>query len=202
MNPIQQIQQILGVATDGDFGPLSYTALTAAKQNPATVQAIQAVLGVAQDGSWGPVTQAAFQSLVAPSRQVGGGPQAVIASSFADPKDVAAFRQCIAEGNTEKYCLSVGDNGVGCWGDDCTGPTLCCALPPEIWLAKWGSGAVARGKPVIVTCNGVTVTALLWDTMPHLANITNGAGLDMGPALVAAVGLTPPVMVAATWQWA
>jgi hypothetical protein len=103
----------------------------------------------------------------------------------------------------DQECFKKGDNGVGCWGDDCTegsGPS--CALPPEDMIDKWGSVLAAKHKPVIVSLNGHTVTCLLKDRMPHRANITNGAGIDLNPDAVRAAGLQPPIMAPATWSWA
>lgn len=177
-----------------------------------TRKSIQTALGVAPDGSFGPFTRAAIEALGAagdespwPPTELGAaGPvTACKASSFADPADLAAYNRAIAEGKTQQEAFKVGDNCIGAWGDftgDPDGPPM-CALPPEIWMAKWGSGAAARGKLVAVTHNGQVVIAQLRDTMPHLANIENGAGLDMNPALVKAFGLQPPVMVNVTWAW-
>ncbi len=76
----------------------------------------------------------------------------VLASSFADSKDVAAYRKARAQGKTENEALNVGDNGVGCWGDITARDDVpMCALPPEDWLARWGTGTNARGKKVTVT---------------------------------------------------
>jgi hypothetical protein len=125
------------------------------------------------------------------------------ASSFADPADVAAFWRCKKRGGSDQQCFKVGDNGVGCWGDDCSagsGPS--CALPPEDMIEKWGSVKAARRKPVSVTANGRTITVLLKDRMPHRANIKNGAVIDLNPDAVAALGLKPPIMVSASWSWA
>lgn len=122
----------------------------------------------------------------------------VTASSFADPADVRAFRRCKAQGKTDHECFRVGDNGIGRWGDDTTGPKAMCALPPEDWqpIAPY-----ARGKRVLVTANGRSVICELRDTMPAKANIKNGAGIDLNPAAVAALGLRPPIMINATWQF-
>lgn len=37
----------------------------------------------------------------------------VTASSFADPKDVEAYKKAIAQGKSEAEALKVGDNGIG-----------------------------------------------------------------------------------------
>jgi hypothetical protein len=128
----------------------------------------------------------------------------VTASSFADPKDVAAYKKAIAEGKSEKDALKVGDNGIGMWGDNTARDDVpMCALPPEDWKAKWGSGQNARGKKVAVTYKGKTVTGELRDTMPKKQNITNGAGIDLNPGFAKAFGVTPPFMLKnVQWEWA
>ena len=128
----------------------------------------------------------------------------VTASSFADPKDVAAYKKAIAEGKSEKDALKVGDNGIGVWGDNTARDDVpMCALPPEDWKAKWGSGQNARGKKVVVTYKGKTVTGELRDTMPKKQNIKNGAGIDLNPGFAKAFGVTPPFMLKnVQWDWA
>lgn len=127
----------------------------------------------------------------------------VTASSFADPKDVAAYKKAIAEGKSEAQALKVGDNGIGAWGDNTAQDTIpMCALPPEDWKAKWGSGKNARGKKVAVTYKGKRVVGELRDTMPKKANITNGAGIDLNPGFAKAFGVTPPFMLKnVEWEW-
>src|SRR6516164_2903007 len=128
----------------------------------------------------------------------------VLASSFADPADIAAYKRALAEGKTEEEALKVGDNGVGKWGDS----TACddmpmCALPPEDWMSKWGPGTNARGKKVSVTYRGKTVIGELRDTMPAKAKITNGAGIDLNPGFAKAFGLSPPFLISEVeWEWA
>jgi hypothetical protein len=139
--------------------------------------------------------------LPAPQPPTGNG-RKVKASSFADPKDIAGFRSCKAAGGSDQECFKKGDNGIGFCGADCTGPTPMCALPPDDWMPKWGGKQAANLKPVNVTINGKTVKCLMGDTMPHRENITNGAGIDLSPAAVAAFGLKPPIMVDAEWSWA
>src|SRR4051812_26848824 len=114
-----------------------------------TRQFVQKLLGVKPDGVFGPKTLATYNALAAapddapwPIVAQGDGWHDVLATSFADPADVAAFRRCKAAGGSDQECFRVGDNGIGKWGDDCTagsGPK--CALPPEDWLAKWGVNA-------------------------------------------------------------
>lgn len=175
-----------------------------------TIKQLQVLLHVAEDGSIGPKTMAAMlllqkQDAGAPWPPVAAvvpdasGVHSVEASSFADPADVAAFRKCKSHGLSDVTCFAVGDNGIGKWGDDCTADKPMCALPPEYWAQF---GAAARGKQVVVTANGHMVTCELRDTMPHEANIHNGAGIDLNPGAVALLGLTAPIMTPATWRWA
>ncbi len=124
------------------------------------------------------------------------------ASSFADPKDVAAFRKCKSAGNSDEHCFGVGDNGVGCWGDDCTegtGPS--CAVPPEYMVNRWGSMHDAKHKQVLVQANKQSVVCILKDVMPHIRHITNGARIDLNPDAVRALGLEPPILIDASWDW-
>lgn len=125
------------------------------------------------------------------------------ASSFADPSDINAFRRCKALGKSDQECFKVGDNGIGCYGDEVSegsGPS--CALPPEDSEERWGSVAKAKHKPVKVSANGKTVICILKDRMPHKKNIKNGAIIDLNPDAARALGLKPPFMVTASWNWA
>lgn len=168
------------------------------------IKAIQELAGTTVDGIWGPKSQAALQALVslakegAPQQPADSAVHAVKASSFADPADVAAFKRCKAQGKSDQECFKVGDNGVGKWGDDTTADTPMCALPPEDWQQF---GNAARGKKVLVKCEGREVVCELRDTMPKKENIKNGASIDLNPAAWKALGHTPPQMRAATWQW-
>ena len=127
----------------------------------------------------------------------------VIASSFADPQDVAAFKKAIAEGKTQAEALKIGDNGIGVWGDNTARDDVpMCALPPEDWIAKWGKGNKARGKKVAVTYKGKTVIGELRDTMPHKAKIANGAGIDLNPGFAKAFNVKPPFTLKdVQWDW-
>lgn len=128
----------------------------------------------------------------------------VMGSSFADPADYEAWLHCKADGNSDEFCYSKGDNCRGAFGlFTGTGAPPMVALPPEIIAQKWGTVAAGAHKPLIVTnpANGKFATATLEDLMPHLANIKNGAGMDQNPATCAALGLAPPVMARVTYQW-
>lgn len=125
------------------------------------------------------------------------------ASSFADAQDVTAYKNAIAQGKTEAEARKIGDNGIGKWGDSTARDDVpMCALPPEDWVLKWGAGITARGKKVAVTFKGKTVIGELRDTMPHKANIKNGAGIDLNPGFAKAFGVRPPFMLSGVkWEW-
>jgi hypothetical protein len=127
----------------------------------------------------------------------------VIASSFADLKDLERYKRAKKEGKTEKQALAIGDNGMGKWGDlTARDDVAMCALPPEDWQAKWGTGENARGKKVSVTYQGTTVVGELRDTMPSKDKIKNGAGIDLNPGFAKAFGLKPPFMIPGVkWDW-
>lgn len=224
----REAQRILLVVDDGNIGPLTLKAwlrmqaLAPAKVWSGQVTAdaarkdMQRLLHVAEDGVFGNLTAQAWthlRALPAESPWPGEAPQPeggwhyVSASSFADPKDITAFHTCKLSGKSDVACFAVGDNGIGKWGDDCTADRSMCALPPEYWAQF---GAAARGKLVEVQpLNQVgtfldpsfNTTCELRDTMPHLANITNGAGIDLNPAAVAAIGKRPPLMTRVRWRF-
>jgi hypothetical protein len=120
----------------------------------------------------------------------------VTATSFADPDDVAAFKRCKAQGKSDQECFKVGDNGVGCWGDDTTTSEPACALPPEAMIAKWGSVKAAKHKKVFVAVKERGVTCVLKDRLPRGVE-----KIDLNPGACTALGLTPPVKTRATWEW-
>ena len=49
--------------------------------------------------------------------------------------------------------------------------------------------------------NGRAIVCELRDTMPARRNIKNGAGIDLNPAAVRALGLEPPIKTRAEWWW-
>lgn len=173
------IQEILMVADDGIVGPKTLNALR--------------LLGTIPDDTEWPLPS------IIPTD---GNIHKVKASSFADRQDVSAFRHCKALGGTDQECFKKGDNGVGFTGLDCTDENIAyCALPPEKWKPRFGDARTATGKAVNVTIGGKTVQCYIGDTMPHEANITNGAGIDLAPGAQKAFGLHAPFMVDAEWSW-
>ena len=170
--------------------------------NESTIKAIQGIIGVEEDGIWGMKSQAALDEIVHPVAWTNGLHKG-LASSFADPADVAAFRRCKAQGKSDEQCFKVGDNGIGCWDDDCSegsGPS--CALPPDDMIEKFGSIGAAKHAKVKVSANNQTVIVTLKDRMPWKRNITNKAIIDLNPDAVSALGLHPPIMEPAAWEWA
>ena len=196
----ERIYDALEWATRNDKMPDEYRTNAIMSLSEST-KTIQHLVGVAADGAYGPETaNAILKEFV----RVGiANPDLILihhvkASSFADPADVAAFQRCKAQGNSDQACFKVGDNGIGKWGDDTTVNVPMCALPPDDWRQL---GSNARGAKVLVTGNGRTVICELRDTMPAKANVKNGAGIDLNPAAVEALGLHPPIMIPATWRW-
>lgn len=148
----------------------------------------------------GPQTERALRLFAQSLMQAGQEWNEVKASSFADPADVRAFEQCKAQGGTDAFCFGRGDNGIGKWGHVTAQTTApMCALPREIWQDAGKSG----GAKVQVRYKGTVVDGILGDTMPRLANIKNGAGIDLNPGFSAILGLTPPFLVGGIeWRWA
>lgn len=117
-----------------------------------------------------------------------------LASSFADPKDLADY--------AKSGSLGDGDNGIGCWDDRTAQEEIpMCALPPDDMIEKFGSVKAAKHAKVAVKANGKSVICLLADRMPWKKNIKNGAGIDLNPAAAKRLGLRPPFMVPAEWEW-
>lgn len=124
------------------------------------------------------------------------------ASSFADIADVRRFRACKATGKTDMECFKVGDNGLGCFGDDVTNASIpYVAVPPDDMVAKWGTVKAAKHKPVLVTIGEKTIRCIVGDRMPWRKNIRNSAVIDLAPGAQKAFGLKPPFMVRASWRW-
>lgn len=170
-----------------------------------TIAELQTFLGVKPDGDFGPKSMAALNAVLHPAPSLVNPNEAhsVIASVFADPADIEAFKRCKAQGKSDEECYKVGDNGIGVWGaptGEGTGPS--CALPPEDMAERWGTWTDARSKKVFVTYKTVTITCVLKDRMPHRANIRNGAGIDLNPDASRMLGMPKGGMVRVTWKWA
>ena len=122
----------------------------------------------------------------------------VLASSFADPADIAAFKKCKEKGHSDQHCFKYGDNGIGKWGDDTTMPFPMCALPPD----DWQKVKDPRGKEVIVRMGDGQVICELRDTMPWKKNIKNGCGIDLNYAACQVLGVKVPLKRKCKWAWA
>lgn len=164
-----------------------------------TIKELQEFLGVVADGEWGPKSEAAYEQVIHSSLSGATGR----ASSFADPEDVRDFLSCKSEGKSDQECFKVGDNGIGFTGMNCaTDDIAIVAIPPEKWKAKYGNAANATGKQIRVEYQGKSFIAIIGDTMPHEANITNGAIIDMNPGCAKILGLTPPFLISGvTWSY-
>lgn len=179
------------------------------------IQEIQAILArrfpnIKVDGDIGPVCRAAFLELDAEGdcENLAANPvkpddhHSGKASFFAGPQDIRGFKSCKAQGGSDVHCFQFGDNGIGFWGRDCTTEaTPLAALPREVWQQAGKKG----GARLSVTHNGKTVEGELGDTMPKLANIENGAIIDLNPAFAIAFGIPPNEMnnhtLPVTWEW-
>lgn len=159
------------------------------------IKIIQATLGVAADGQFGPKSCAALSLLIIQADSASW--RSGLASSFADPADIKAFKKCKATGKSDKACFAVGDNGRGKWGADTTADVPMCALPPE----DWAHLARPAGALVEVLVRGRTVICQLQDTMPARKNIKNGAVIDLNATAWRALGFEPPVMEPCGWRW-
>jgi chaperone required for assembly of F1-ATPase len=176
-----------------------------------TIKKLQRILGVKADGIWGPVSQRALERLV---RSDGSAVKAAVArgkvraekqteeisavaSSFADPADLAAFRRCKGTGKTDLQCFKVGDNGIGQFGKiTAQMHTPMAALHADDMKAKWGSVAAAAHRKVKVTVGRKSVIASVEDRLGVKGRI------DLNPAAAKALGLKPPFLVKCTWSWA
>jgi hypothetical protein len=162
----------------------------------SVIRDLQTLLGVEVDGMEGPDTRRAIAAALE------NGQHAVKGTSFADPADVRAFKLCKIDGHSDHECFRVGDNGIGCWGDDCSegsGPIV--AITPDDMIARFGSTLAAKHQLVKVTSVNGTVTAMVKDRMPWKKYITNGAGLDMNPDTCKALGISIPAEAGVIWQW-
>lgn len=166
-----------------------------ATQRKAKIKGIQKILEVEQDGVIGPITRAAFEQLGDGSVESDWVTAKI--SSFADPADVEAFRKCKAEGYSDKYCFKFGDNGRGYYGDDTTTNEPMCALRKETIVARWGTLAKGKHKPVIVQLyDGREVTCKLADLLGSKGRV------DLNPGACKALGLRPPALESGRWRWA
>lgn len=153
------------------------------------IERIQDVLEVTVDGIWGPESQAALDLAINARNKP------YMASSFADPADVEAFKRCKAQGKTDKQCFAVGDNGIGQFGENTAQThTPMCALHADDMIALYGSIAKAAHKKIRVTHESLSVICSVEDRMSVRKRV------DLNPAAAQALGLRPPFLVPITWE--
>ena len=193
---IQRIQTILSVPHDGIWGPNSQAGLerevqTVNGHGSPRLRTIQAILRVKEDGYWGPESQAGLEQLLDKDEVF-----QAIASSFADPADIAAFIRCKDTGKTDQQCFKVGDNGIGQFGKMTAQlHTPMVALHADDMIAKWGSVAAAAHHKVKVCFTTRSVIASVEDRLGVRGRI------DLNPAASAKLRLTAPFLVKCTWSW-
>jgi hypothetical protein len=193
---LEKIQKSLGSKVDGIWGPKSQLALNGQIRKTSgagnrTLRKIQALLGVEASGFWGPGSQLALNEESACSEGF-----SAIASSFADPADMAAFQKCKAQGKTDQQCFKAGDNGIGQFGKvTAQEHTPMVAVYADDMKARWGSVNAAAHRPVTVMINGRKVEATVEDRLGVKGRI------DLNPAAAKALGLTPPFLAPCFWNW-
>jgi len=110
------------------------------------------------------------------------------ATSFATRQDLAAFAHAVVQGKSPREALSVGDNGVGAYGD----ATWRITPPAIVALAR----SVASHNQVVSVKlldagHGNEFDAVVRDIAP--------AGIvDLNPAALIAAGLMPDTELSAT----
>lgn len=201
---VQKIQVVLGVEADNIWGPQSQAALNSeiektGMSNPILAK-IQDLIGAKADGVWGSKSQKALNAILKNGDASGGnggnGPFKAKASSFADPKDVADFLKCKANGGTDGECFAVGDNGIGAWGADTAHTTKpMVAVHRDDAVARWGSFDGAAHRRVRVTVGGLSVLATVEDKLGTANRI------DLNPAAARKLNLTPPFLKPCEWEW-
>lgn len=195
MSQITAIQTALGVTADNLWGPKSQAALIAAKAPVKAV--IQGLLKLPTTGVWDVTSQNALNTALATHSLTDTAWQAVDASSFADPADVAAFKKCKATGKSDLQCFAVGDNGIGQFGKvTAQDHTPMIAVHKDAMIARWGSVQAAAHRPVLVKVGEQIINATVED------RISAPGRIDLNPACAKLLGLHPPFVVPASWQWA
>lgn len=113
------------------------------------------------------------------------------ASTFADPKDIAAYKAAKARGLSEEDALKVGDNGVGSsrLGGIDTTKTVGVAIPPDVLEAQLGKDPAAwRKARVRVTIGDQTFLVPIVDEGPGSGPVSRGVGTDLSAPFAYGVG--------------
>lgn len=195
MSLITSIQKAIGVTQDDIWGPKSQAALI--KSPPAVKAVVQGLLKVTIDKVWGPKSQETLNAAIATRSTTDAGWQAIKASSFADPADIVAFKKCKATGKTDLQCFAVGDNGIGQFGKiTAQEHTPMVAVHKTAMIARWGSIPAAAHRKVRVKVGDKIIEATVED------RISAPGRIDLNPACAKLLGLRPPFVKPAFWQWA
>ena len=194
MSLITSIQKAIGTTQDDIWGPKSQDALI--KSPPAVKAVVQGLLKVTIDKVWGPKSQEALNAAIATRSTTDAGWQAIEASSFADPADVKAFEKCKLTGKTDLQCFAVGDNGIGQFGKiTAQEHTPMVAVHKTAMIARWGSIPAAAHRKVRVKVGDKIIEATVED------RISAPGRIDLNPACAKLLGLRPPFVKPAFWQW-
>lgn len=125
-----------------------------------------------------------------------------IATSFADPADIVDYNRAIAAGKTVAQALAVGDNGIGCWGDNTKqGSGARSSLPAHVITARWGSMHNGKNRLIRVFFSDKWIDTILSDVGPGPSEEHEGHGLDLNYDAWAAFGLIPPCSHTVQWNW-
>lgn len=193
MPTIADIQRLLALPADGTWSPTDQQALL--KASGTVKKRVQSLLSVTPDGIWMTKSQGALNEL----RALAGDDWIYCqASSFADPKDVAAFKRCKQGGKTDLQCFAVGDNGVGQFGViTAQDVTPYVAVHHDDMVSRWGSehGAALREVELIIAGHPEPIIAKVGD------RISERGRIDCNPAILKIAGRKAPMMTGAQWRW-
>jgi hypothetical protein len=163
-----------------------------------TLKKLRRILGTMPEELWGTGSDAAMERILRTDGRVADNTEEfeALASSFADPEDVAAFVRCKSLGRSDKECFLVGDNGIGQFGKITAQlHTPMVALHADDMVARWGSVQAAAHKKVRVRLRGREVIASVEDRMSERGRI------DLNPAAAKALRVTPPILIWCKWSW-
>lgn len=131
-------------------------------------------------------------------------------TSFATPKDLFNMVQCLVNGGTEDRCLSVGDNGIGAFGDIIYSEHLAspaCAISTHEMVGRWGSTHAARARAIsvqILPQGGNPVEGHGKPFLVYVMDIAPNGVIDLTPSALLAAGLPHDYELSSTcsWRWA
>jgi hypothetical protein len=168
---ISAIQAILGVTTDGVWGPKTQAAL-------------DAVIGEGAPDSSG-VKHATYASSFADPADVEAFNKCKAQGKSDD--------ECFKVGDNGIGCWNQSTI-------EGTGPS-CALPPEYMEARWGTVAAAKNKPVTVVNQQGEKVKCILKDRMPHVDNLANQARIDLNPDACEALGFTPPVMEQVTWWW-